>query len=352
MWRFKLSAIRLGCGLAVALLSLGLIVHRTTAAAGQGSILTTSPVAVDLAAKPGTQVSTKLQVQNNGTHAVTLNVKLDEFSAHGNSGQADIFVPPSNDPSVSWVHFSKTSFVAAPGVWNSVTMTVDLPKTAAYGYYYAVLFEPQAGLSSGTSSSKIKGANAIFVLLNAKVPGETNTLQVTSFSSDKSLYQFLPADFTVVTHNAGNIFTIPQGDIYISRTPSGPSMATLDINPGLGNILPGTNRQFHAMWRDGSPHYEHKLLDGQIISDKNGKPKEVLSWNGSLSKFRFGKYYARLVLVYNDGQQDVPVNAVVSFWVIPWTIIVVVLFIITLAAVGLWATLRGGGKAVRWVRRL
>src|SRR5579862_8573491 len=131
-----------GVGLLMASVLIG-TVRTANAASSTGSILTTTPVAVDLAAKPGTQTSTNLQVQNNSNKSVKILVKLEEFKASGDNGQAQIYVPPASDPSTSWVSFSRTSFTADPNVWNSVTMTVNLPSSAGYGYYYAVLFEPQ-----------------------------------------------------------------------------------------------------------------------------------------------------------------------------------------------------------------
>ncbi len=330
---------------AAIVLATSLIAH-TNAATSTGTILTTSPVAVDLKAQPGTQAKTTLQVQNNSTKTLTIKVKLKEFKANGDSGNANIVDPASNDPSVSWVHFSRTQFDAEPGVWNSVDMTVDLPSTAAYGYYYAVLFEPQNAIK--TSQNKVKGANAIFVLLNASTGDEKNTLVVNSFAADKSLYQYLPASFTVKVKNTGNIYTAPQGTIFISRTLHGPPLATLDINPGAGNILPSTSRVFHASWKDGFPVYQVKKIDGQVVSGKDGKPVQSLHWSGNVSKIRFGKYYARLVLVYKDGDHDVPVNAEVSFWVVPWFIVLIIFIVLILVGFGIWALLKDSKKLYRW----
>ncbi|HSW79875.1 MAG TPA: hypothetical protein VLG47_03800, partial [Candidatus Saccharimonadales bacterium] len=320
--------------------------HHTDAATSTGTVLTTSPVAIDLKADPGTQTSTNLQVQNNSTKTLTIKVKLKEFKANGDSGQAQIFDPPANDPSIAWVTFSRTEFSADPGVWNSVKMTINLPSTAAYGYYYAVEFVPQSTVQ--TSRNKVKGANAIFVLLNAHTNDEKNTLVVKSFSADKSLYQYLPANFSLKVNNAGNIYTAPEGTIFISRSLHGSPIATLDINPGAGNVLPDTNRVFHASWNDGFPVYQYKRIDGQVVSGKDGKPVQTLHWSGNVSKFRFGKYYARLVLVYKNGAQDVPVNAEVSFWVIPWFMILILVVILILVGFGIWALLKDSKKVYRW----
>ncbi len=353
MLRFLKPALVAGGASLVLVLASVFTMASANAANSTGSILTTSPVAVDLTAKPGSSVSTNLEVQNNAPTPVTVNVQLDEFKAANNNGQASIFTPPASDPSVGWVKFSQNSFVAEPGVWNRVGMTIDVPSTAAYGYYYAVLFEPQTAIPGAQNpNSKVKGANAVFVLLDAHVPGEKNTLQVTSFKSDKSVYQYLPANFSVTVRNTGNIYTIPEGNIFISRSKTGPAIASMPINSGDGNILPSSNRNFSTTWSDGFPVYVTKKIDGQIVSDKNGQPEEQLHWNISgISKFRFGKYYAHLVLVYKNGNQDIPVNAEVSFWVIPWILLAVLFLLIVLILFGVWTVMKDTTKIVKWFRK-
>lgn len=311
-----------------------------SAATATGSTITTSPVAANLSVTPGSSVSTQLQLQNNGSKAVTIQVQLEKFKAADENGQAQIYQPSPDDESLSWVHFSQTSFLALPGVWNAVTMTINVPKTAAFGYYYAVIFSP-TGSNASIPGNTFKGANAVLVLLNARATGEVNQLQIASFTSDRRVYQYLPATLSVKVHNSGDVFTAPRGDIYISRTPNGPVIDTLPINSGAGNVLPGTNRIFQIIWDDGFPVYQSKRINDQIVSDKNGKPIMELNWDLThLAKFRFGRYYARLVMVYNDGSRDIPLQAQVSFWVIPWLLIGLALVIVIVLALGVFTIVR------------
>ncbi len=314
-----------------------------------GSYLTTSPISVDLNVKPGQTQTTTLSVENGSALPETITVKLDKFAAMGDLGAANITPPQSNDPSVQWVHFSKTTFVAQPGVWNNITMTISLPNYASLGYYYAVLFLPKSAESQQSASfgDQIKGANAIFVLLDTNSSNESKQLSLTDFSSLSGLYQFLPATFNILVKNAGNIHLIPQGDVYISRTPNGKVIDTLDINSGLGNVLPDSSRQFSVVWTDGFPSFEAKKVDGQPLTVKDGQPVEQLRWNFSepLSKFRFGKYYAHLVLVYNNGNRDIPLNAYLSFWVIPWKLMLIVVAVIVLIVV-FWKSIKRGVKEI------
>ena len=289
------------------------------------SSLTTSPVSINLDVKPGSSVTTTLQVMNNGVSPINISVQLETFSAYGQTGQAKIIPAPANDPSTNYVSFSKKTILAQPGVWEPVKMTINLPVDASLGYYYAVLFKPELpSTAAGKQVTLLKSANAVLVLVDSRSTNERRSLSLSSFISLQGLYEYLPATFRVTVHNNGNIFLAPEGNIYISRSSNFHSdIATLNINQGLGNVLPGSNRVFSAAWSDGFPVYQPKLVDGQPLT-KNGKPVEQLSWNFSkLSHLRFGKYYAQVTLVYSNGQRDIPITSVVSFWVIPWTLIIV-----------------------------
>lgn len=302
-----------------------------------GSSITTSPVSISLSTTPGNKISTTLQLQNNAQTAVSVDIKLYEFKADGLTGKAQIYNPPSTDPQLSWVQFSKPSFVAQPGVWNSITMTISPPSTASLGYYYSVLFVPKViNQTLNTPTNTIKGANAILVLLDVHTKNQKTDLSVENFSAAKSVNQYLPVNFNVTVHNGGNIYTAPRGDIYISRTYNGQTIDTLDINDAAGNVLPGTDRVFSTSWTNGFPVFQDKRINGQILSNKNGVPIQQLNWDlKNASNFRFGKYYAHLVLVYNNGSRDIAINGEVSFWVIPWFILLIftVLALLILAGV-------------------
>jgi hypothetical protein len=318
-----------------------LLSPKAHAASTTGSYLTTSPISDNITILPGQRGSTTLEVQNNSSVSETITVKLDKFTPNGDLGEANITTPSVTDPSVSWVHFSTTSFVAQPGVWNTITMTINVPNYASLGYYYAVLFIPKSSQTAPTTSDQIRGANAIFVLMDTNSSNEQRQLTLTSFSSTSGLYQFLPATFQIKVKNNGNINLIPQGDVYISRSPNGKVIDTIDVNSGLGNVLPDSSRLFSASWVDGLPAFVNKLVGGQTITNKKGQSIKQLDWNFSepISKFRFGKYYAHLVLVYNNGNHDIPINAYLSFWVIPWKLILIIIIVIV-AIIFSWKTIR------------
>lgn len=299
-----------------------------------------SPLPIKLTVKPGNSVSTDLRVRNSGTQPETLKVSLKTFTAEGPDGHVVLHNPTPNDSFINWVHFDKTQFLATPGQWQTIKMTIDTPKNAAFGYYYAVQIgsattpKPQAG------ATRLQGAVAIFVLLNADAPGATRDIKVNRFSADHSTYEFLPAKFTIQVRNIGNVHTSPHGNIFIKR--GGKQIDVLNINDAEGQVLPKSNRQFNAEWADGFPVYTTaKGEDGQPLKDSKGNEKKQLSWDFSnISKLRFGHYTAELLLIYNDGHRDVPITGTLSFWVIPWRIIFAFLIVVLAPAVFVYVIMR------------
>jgi hypothetical protein len=300
------------------------------ATGSSGFDLTTSPLPIDLAALPGHVVTTDLRVQNSSIKPAVIKVSLLKFTASGERGNPQLLPRGPADDYFDWVSFSKNSFPALPGEWTDIKMTIKVPPSGAFGYYYAVVFSNANAAPRPTlDATSLNGAVATLVLLDVNAPGERRSFKVTDFSASRKFYEFLPATFSIKLHNDGNIHGKPSGSIFITK--GGHNVATLDVNPVGGNVLPSSNRIFSVSWSDGFPVYKTKMSNGQIVSNKNSQPVQQLQWNFSrLSKLRFGHYNAHLVLTYDNGTRDIPIDASVSFWVIPWRLVGIVVGIISL----------------------
>jgi len=313
--------------------------------------ITSSPLPIELIATPGQTVTTDLRVQNSGTDSAKIRVSLLKFKASGTNGQPQLMPRQAGDDFFDWVSFSKTSFIANPNVWNTVTMTIKTPSDSAFGYYYAVVFSQDT--SSDTlqtpTTSKLNGAAATLVLLNVATNGEKKKVGVASFSTDKKLYEYLPVTFNVSVKNVGNIHLVPEGSIYISKDHK-KTIAVIDVNPNVGNTLPNSTRVFSVAWSDGFPVYDKKIDSaGSQVTGKNGKPVLQIKYDFSkTNKLRFGKYYAHLTLIYDNGTADVPIEGEVSFWVVPWKMLPVFILAVIMIGVGLYST---SGTWIRWFKK-
>ena len=321
----------------VFLLSLFLSSLPLPTSAQDGSLrLTTSPLPLSLTAEPGTTVSTDLKVKNAGTEPETLTIDILKFKAYEDSGKPELMDPDPTDDSVHWVNFSEPTFTVLPEEWKTIKVTFTLPQEAAFGYYYAFVFRrANTKTDLAAHQTAVVGGTATLVLLEAQVPNAERKIEVSEFSTDHSVYEFLPVTFTVALKNTGNVHVAPRGNIFLSRG-SNKNLALLELNPEKGNILPQSIRTFESRWKDGFPIYEQKIEDGEVAHDENGNQVMKLTWNfDNAAHLRMGKYTAKMLLAYDDGTRDVPIEGVLTFWVIPWRLLVGVGFIALFFFVGM-----------------
>lgn len=301
--------------------------------------VTPSPLVATL--KPGETSTLELAIRNTSNDTQDLKMGFRSFTVDEQTGQVNLEqTEPSNIG--SFVTFDKPTFKLAPGEILTQKINVATPKEAAFAYSFAIVIGRQTPVKPTGSTTAIEGSVAVFTLLNVDRQGAERKFELSELSVGKRMYEYLPAEFSVKLKNSGNTLVQPKGTIFIQRgsndlTP----LATVPLNPNNGYLLPDTNRVFTTSWSDGFPKYEMK-------SDANGQQSKKLTWNwGDLSKLRIGKYTAKVVAVYDDGQRDVPVIAEVSFWVFPWRIFIGLLILFILIATGLIVTLRGSARAIK-----
>lgn len=311
------------------------------ASAQDGSLrIVTSPLPISLVAEPGTTISTELKVKNGGTEPETLTIDILKFTAYEDTGKPALQDLEPTDEFAKWVTFSEPTFTVLPEEWKTITATFTVPKEASFGYYYAFVFtraKEQEDLAP--KETAIVGGTATLVLLEARVPDAKREITVTEFSTDKKVYEFLPVNFTVSLKNSGNVHVAPRGNIFLSRG-SNKDIALLELNANKGSILPASTRIFDTLWKDGFPVYEETIENGQVVLDELGKQTYHLTWDfKNTSKLRIGKYTAKMLLIYDDGTRDIPIEGTVSFWVMPWRLLAGTLFIVIFFIIGMKSTI-------------
>ena len=67
---------------------------------------------------------------------------------------------------------------------------------------------------------------------------------------------------------------------------------------------------------------EPVVIDGQPKLDNKGKPQQhlVINWD-RLTSFRIGRYDANLLLIFDNGTKDIPLETNLSFWVFPYKLV-------------------------------
>lgn len=281
--------------------------------------VTVSPVFFDLSSKPGGSISDKIRIRNNSSSPIPIVMQVEKITGDLNGNIT--LLPDTTDQTLSWVSFKSDKVILPPLEWTDVPFTIQIPQDAGYGYYLAISFKQDNSNPLAKTGASITGAASVPILLNVIKPGAKATGNILEFSTKNYVYEYLPVDFTVRVGNTGNIHIKPHGSIFITSGDN-KNPAILDVNSGLANVIPGTARIFNASWDDGFIVNEPVMEAGQPKLDKNGKPEMHLAINwDKLTSFRFGKYDANLLLVFDNGTRDVPLQASLSFWVIPYELI-------------------------------
>ena len=150
-----------------------------------GLILVTSPLPINLVTEPGNHHHGPAG-KNGGTKTEKLTVGLMKFGAFGDEGKPKLVDREPGDAFFDWVTFSQSSFDAAPNEWKTITATIKVPESAAFGYYYAVTFgRAQDETPSGPRQTAIVGATATLVLLEVRVPNAKREIEVGEFARDR-----------------------------------------------------------------------------------------------------------------------------------------------------------------------
>lgn len=268
---------------------------------------TVMPTFFDLVAQPGDVIKNKIRLHNNNNEATKLVAEVAKL-APDKDGNLTVVPPEKNDEFVSWLKFDSAHFTAGPGQWADIPFTITIPNTAAFGYYYAVSVREDAPTATGENVTSFSAAVMVPILLNVKKDGAQASASLLDFSVPTQVFESLPVDFSVKLVNQGNIHLRPHGNIFIS-SPTDKNVATLEVNPELGNIIPSANRTFHVVWDDGF-----------LVGDK-------INWD-KLTKFRFGPYSASLAVTYDNGKQDVLLEKSLKFYIFPYKAVAVVLIAI------------------------
>jgi hypothetical protein len=295
--------------------------------------LTVSPVSINIETEPGIPTSSEVKVKNNAVGPEYLKIDIAKFQADETGARPEILDLEAGDTFADWLLFSEQMFVVNPGEWKSITVTFSPPEDAALGYYITLIFNRQQINDPNARQTVITGAPAILMLANVNTPNAKKELQFIDFSTDKSFYEYLPVNFTVTVKNSGNIHVVPSGNIFIDRGGQ-KDIDILSVNAGGSNILSESERLYEVEWSDGFPVWGYKDDGGDLVYNENGEPVKKLVWDfeNPLSKFRIGKYTAHLLMVYDNGERDVPIEASVSFWVIPYKLIIVLVLVALLPA--------------------
>lgn len=302
----------------------------------QGINLTLSPTFINLVTDPGEEVSGVIKITNNSSFPENLRIDIAKFDAAEGGARPLISEMTEEDRHKDWVVFSEEAFVVGAGATKSITFIVTPDETASLGYYYAFVVNREQGTATTPQGASIAGAPAALALLEVRSPDAKREMNIVEFKTDKWFYEYLPSEITVKVKNKGNVHLFPVGEVFVDSM-FNKNIGVLHVNEARGNVLPNTEREFTMKWEDGFAVSVPKRNEkGAIIKDDKGNVISETSYDfAKANKFRFGKYTATIVMAYDNGERDVPMEATVSFWIVPWKILGIGTVVVLFALLGL-----------------
>lgn len=308
---------------------------------------TVSPTFVETTAKPGSTISQTVRLRNNSTTPVTLTA---EVKIMGGDEAGALTIKDDKAEHLAWLALKDNKVILRPKEWTTVPFTLTIPESASYGYYWALSFTSNAEQADSTGTT-LNASIVVPILLSVEKAGAKTEGKLTEFKTTSGYYEYPPITFTNIFENTGNVHVKPQGNIFIKDF-FGRTVATLNVNDSQGSVLPGIKRSFESTWNDGFVTYEPKIVNGDVVMDENGKPKQEMKIHfQKLLDLRIGKYTATSLLLVSGADKDYTYEKSISFFVFPWKIVLIILAIAVFVGIGLFTTSRSIVRKVKGIFR-
>ena len=257
-----------------------------------------SPALVELNGAKGGSYVINLTVTNVTATDLLYTVSVNDFTAKDESGTPQILLDSTLPESASikgWVS-APSEFLLKSRESRKVTVQVTIPTNAEPGGHYGVVrFSGQAPNVESTGVGLSASAGTLLLI---RVDGEIiEQATLSSFftslnDKQSSFFETSPISFVTRIQNTGNIHIKPVGSIEIKNA-FGSIVSTIPLNAERSNVLPDSIRRFNTQYNEG---------------------------------WMIGYYTANLTLGYGTTGQAM--TATISFWVIPYRLILATLLIV------------------------
>ena len=257
-----------------------------------------SPTKVELNATRGKTYTINLKAMNVTGGDLAYNTLIEDFTSANETGTPKI-VKDGNLPDTAsiktWVSI-ESGFTLGAHKEKNVDAIVTVPNNAEAGGHYGVV--TFSGSTPNIDTTGVGVTASAGVLLLIKVDG--NIVEQASSASfftanndgkQNSFFESSPINFAVRIQNTGNVHVKPIGSIGITDI-FGNSVGTIAVNDSKSAVLPNSIRRFD---------------------------------NSYDSKWMFGLYTANLTLGYGTTGQAI--TGTITFWVIPYKLILGVLLV-------------------------
>ncbi|MFT5036704.1 MAG: hypothetical protein ACI9VM_000267 [Candidatus Azotimanducaceae bacterium] len=252
-----------------------------------------SPGKVELEIAPGESKTVLLGVSNRMAEARIFNFDVEDVNGSKDINRSVLLLGDDTGPYTlkDYISIPHATFELDRNLRAVVPVTVSIPEDAEPGGRYGSVLvntltqQANTGLESNTAPSPAI-VSRIGALFFVTIPGEANEsggLQDFSTFNNQKWFQNGPIDFQMVYENSGSIHLNPYGELRIWNM--------LNEEVGFVELEPWFTLPQSLRLRD-------------------------VSWDRELL---YGRYTATLKL--NRGYDDIVDEQTITFWVIPWKIV-------------------------------
>ena len=274
--------------------------EQLTGEVNQGDFVV-GPGRAELVINPGQTVVYEMSVSNRISDGRTFNLEIEDIDGSDDASRSVVFLGDQRGPYTlkDYISFPESSFNLDLGDRARIPVTISIPADAEPGGYYGgvlVSTIKQEGSDDENSSARSPIIARIGTLFFITVPGEvtkSGALTDVHVVGDSLWYESGPVTFNVSYENTGSVHLNPYGEIRIANL-FGEEVGFVELEPWF--VLPKSLRS-----RD-------------------------ISWNREML---FGRYTATVSI--NRGYDDIVDTATVTFYVLPWKIVLgtfVVIFLV------------------------
>lgn len=282
----------------------GLLPINATAATNTGQGLEISPPLLDLKADPGQVLKTQVRVRNVTNESLVVRAGFEDFIANGEDGQPKILLDANEKSPYSLKDWLGTtpSLTLAAGERQTLDLTLTVPNDASPGGHYGVV--RFTGTPPELEDTGVSLSASVGTLLLVNVSGDVSeSAKVAELYTGKGgkrgwLFEYGPIGITTRLQNTGNTHFQPKGTVQV-RNMFGKDVEVSQFNQTTRNVLPGSVRKFE------------QTLDKKLL---------------------FGRYTVQADIVY--GADNKIASKTISFWVIPYKLIILAIAAIALLVFG------------------
>jgi hypothetical protein len=283
--------------------------------ADNGQAFSISPPVLELKGNPGQTITASVKLTNVSDGELIMRAEFNDFGAKNETGDPKILFDDNQNTT-----YSLKNWLSAPSPFNmqsketkTLTFPIHIPNNAEPGGHYAVIrfTGTSPRLENGVALSASIGS-LVLLEVSGNIKEDASVVEFQSATprfAEGSFFENGPIGFIARIKNNGNVHIKPTGTIEVKNV-FGAIVTTIRVN--------------------GDP------------TDTKNPPKSILPQ--SIRRFEqtmseqwmIGPYTAALRLNYGQGQKQLA--STISFWVVPYKLIAVVLVVI----IGLFFAIRAG----------